>query len=104
MQIEKSGRGNARTESGTPSSHRSLLVPAAARLNPDVPIKALDPVGLPYCVLLLKATKLRKYFVGGRNLSANHISPKVQNWRQSNWAEGFDAAKWLQVDGFTDGI
>ena len=79
MQIEKSGHDNVRTGPGTLSFRRSLRSQAAARLIPDIPIKALDPVGnLPTVVLLLKATKLRKNFVGGRLFRANCIAPTVQ--------------------------
>src|ERR1041385_831756 len=79
MQIEKSGRDNVRTRPGTLSFRLSLRSQAAARLIPDVPIEALDPVGiLPTVVLLLKATKLRKIFCRGQIFRANCIAPTVQ--------------------------
>src|SRR6476660_7535942 len=79
MRIEKSGRDNVRTGPGTLSSRLSLRFQAAARLIPDVPIKALDPVGnLPTVVLLLKATKLRKIFCRGQIFRANYLAPTIQ--------------------------
>jgi zinc protease len=68
MQIERSGHDNARTRPGTLSSRPSLRFQAAARLSPDVPIEALDPVGFPTVVLLLKPVKLRKIFCRGQIL------------------------------------
>ncbi|HEY8205122.1 MAG TPA: hypothetical protein VIF81_10380, partial [Pyrinomonadaceae bacterium] len=44
---------------------RLLRSPAALRLSPDSPIKALDPAGIAsYCLLLLIDRKLRIYFWG----------------------------------------
>ena len=77
MQSGRWDRDSARTRSETLPSRLSLHFPAAARLFPDSPIKALDPAGTSasYCCITTKGPEVTEKCLPERNFRAKFISP-----------------------------
>jgi hypothetical protein len=105
-------RGNVHTKSETPPYFRQLPVPAAVRLSPVLPIKALDPVGTSSLLLITsnrpKVTeniRRRLIFFSAGQLYYRFVPLEhPEAFDTFLQALGFDAFNPLQVDGFLPGI
>jgi hypothetical protein len=83
-------------------SVHSLPAPAAARLFPGLSIKALDPVGTGFLLLITtNHQKVTENFTEEVILNPLKLYYRFRRFGQHKapLTQGFDAAKRLQVDG-----